>query len=569
MLSFIPLVLLAVAGTGLAHNSARLLGPPSLRSIVRRQTSPNGTATNSTSTNITAGIVPLVLADDQQTYYSLISIGNINFRVAIDTASSDIWVVSSGCSTAQCKSLPKYPLTYDSPSFLSVNSNATTFNVSFADTTYASGFVAQESINLGNLTVPQQAFGLMNSTNVTFVDQVSGILGLGFPRLSTIHRLIANDTPFFATLAQEGQLEYPFFGVSLERNASNGYLSIGAVDSTIVTNLSLIEWIEVNPFEPIGSESNMSSYLQWAIPISNITVGNQTFALQPTYPQENSNHSVALFDIGTAGIFGPYQDVERLFSVVDGSRLVDSTGQWAVPCDTNLTMTITFSAGNYTLLPSDYLIGPTSGEPALCLTWPKASPPSSDGIDWQMGSAFLRTVYTVFSYGIAERELPLIGLYPRQSASAVPLSPASLSALFSSLTLTVPTTLPNFVVPTPTLTTPPYTFNSSVPTSVLALSDLATSTYSPLIEEIVNGIVEKLNVTTLPGVKPTPTLATILVTDASGAVHTSVSTLPSSSVVLGRPPGFHSASEMLRPYGIIAILGIVSTFLLAFNRVFL
>jgi hypothetical protein len=70
-----------------------------------------------------------------RTYYSLISIGNINFYVAVDTASSDIWVVSSGCSTAQCKSLPKYPLTYKSPSFVSVNSNATTFNVSFADTT--------------------------------------------------------------------------------------------------------------------------------------------------------------------------------------------------------------------------------------------------------------------------------------------------------------------------------------------------------------------------------------------------------------------------------------------------
>jgi hypothetical protein len=49
---------------------------------------------------------------------------------------------------------------------------------------------------------------------------------------------------------------------------------VGAVDSTIVTNVSLVEWIEVTPFEPIGSESNVSSYLQWAIPISNITVGN-------------------------------------------------------------------------------------------------------------------------------------------------------------------------------------------------------------------------------------------------------------------------------------------------------
>jgi hypothetical protein len=461
-------------------------------------------------------------------------------------------------------------LTYNSSTFVSVNSNETTFNLSFADTTYASGTVAEESISLGNLTVPQQPFGLMNSTNVTFVDQVSGIFGLGFPRLSTIQHLIANDTPFFAKLAQQGHLEYPFFGVNLKRNGSFGSLSIGAVDSTIVNNVSLIEWIEVVPFQPFGAQSNVSSYLQWAIPISNITVGNQTFTLEPTYPQENSNRSVALFDIGTAGIFGPYQDVERLFSVIDSSRLVDSTGQWVIPCDTNLTMTITFSAGNYTLLPSDYLIGPTAAEPELCLAWPKASPPSPDGIDWQMGAAFLRTVYTVFSYGIAEREPPLIGLYPLRPASAVPLSPASLSALFSSLTLTVPTTLPNYVVPTPSLTIPPYTFNSSVPTSDPAMSDLATSTYTPLIEEIVNGAVEKLSVTSLPETMPTPTLTTLFLTDASGSVRTSLSPLPTSTVVLGIPPGwYHSGSEMLGLYDVKAVLVIVSTFLLTFYGGFL
>jgi hypothetical protein len=70
MLSLLPFffVVLAVAGTGLAHNSARLPGPPSLRSIVRRQTTQNGTTTNSTtsSPNVTAGIVPLILASDKQ-----------------------------------------------------------------------------------------------------------------------------------------------------------------------------------------------------------------------------------------------------------------------------------------------------------------------------------------------------------------------------------------------------------------------------------------------------------------------------------------------------------------------
>jgi hypothetical protein len=174
------------------------------------------------------------------------------------------------------------------------------------------------------------------------------------------------------------------------------------------------------------------------------------------------------------------------------------------------------------------------------------------------------------SYGIAEREPPLIGLYPLRPASAAPLPPASLSALFSSLTLTVPTTLPNFVVPTPSLTTPPYTFNSSVPTSGPAMSDLATSTYTPLIEEIVNGAVEKLSVTSLPVTILPPTLTTLYSTDASGAVHTTLSPLPTSTVALGIPPGwYHSASETLRPSDVKAILVIVSTFLLTFYGGFL
>ena len=157
------------------------------------------------------------------------------------------------------------------------------------------------------------------------------------------------------------------------------------------------------------------------------------------------------------------------------------------------------------------------------------------------------------SYGIAEKEPPLIGLYPLQPA-AVPLPPASLSALFSSLSLTVPTTLPNYLVPTPTLTTPPYLFNSSVPTSLIAMTDLATSTYAPLIVDVLNGVTQAVSLTTLPEVTPKPTAATLLITDANGAVHTTVSLLPTSTVVLGQPPGFHSAGATLRPYGVKGVL---------------
>lgn len=172
------------------------------------------------------------------------------------------------------------------------------------------------------------------------------------------------------------------------------------------------------------------------------------------------------------------------------------------------------------------------------------------------------------SHGIADKEPPLIGLYPLRPVGSVPLPPASLSALFSSLSLTVPTTLPNFLVPTPTYTTPPYLFNSSVPTSVVAMSDLATSTYSPLIVEVLNGVTQKLSLTTLPEVTPTPTAATLLLTDSSGAVHTTVSALPISTVVLGRPPGSSSAAATLRLYGVQHILATAFTCILTFFGIF-
>jgi hypothetical protein len=106
--------------------------------------------------------------------------------------------------------------------------------------------VAKETIKLANLSIPEQHFGafhravvglgwthrggldhagLITESNVTFIDQVSGILGLGFPRLSSISRR-TNSTPFFPTLAYKGLLEYPLFALSLAKNHT-GSLSLG------------------------------------------------------------------------------------------------------------------------------------------------------------------------------------------------------------------------------------------------------------------------------------------------------------------------------------------------------
>ena len=104
--------------------------------------------------------------------------------------------------------------------------------------------------------------------------------------------------PFFSTLAQQGQLEYPVFGVALTREEPWGTLALGAIDSTYVKNASLIGWNEVVPFEPfLALGGNQSSYLQWAIPLSNISVDSQVFNPIPTYSNVMGNKSIALLDV--------------------------------------------------------------------------------------------------------------------------------------------------------------------------------------------------------------------------------------------------------------------------------
>lgn len=153
--------------------------------------------------------------------------------------------------------------------------------------------------------------GIITDSDLPLVDENSGVLGLGFPRLSSIsvtnctHLSIpfnvisshsSSATPFFVSLAQQGRLDYPLFALSLTRNSS-GSLSIGAIDASVVTNVTRIGWNEVVEFAPFGVESNVSSYLHWAIPLAGLSVNGTQLAPLPTYPNVTNNASIALVDV--------------------------------------------------------------------------------------------------------------------------------------------------------------------------------------------------------------------------------------------------------------------------------
>ncbi|KAL5486005.1 hypothetical protein ACEPAI_7049 [Sanghuangporus weigelae] len=495
--------------------------------------------------NASSTVLSLALSDDGSSYYTVLQAGNISFRVAIDTGSSDFWLLSSACSESDaCKSTPVYPLLYRSPSFGVINENQTVFSLSFADGSSSSGFLATETVQIGNLTSANQVFGLVNSSTVSLDSDISGVLGIGFPRLSTFSPLYVNSTPFVSGFAQEGKLNYPLFGFSLTRDDS-GTIALGAIDANVVQNLSATEWHKVMPFSPFGNESDSSSYLQWVIRLPEIGANGTNIETEPTYPNITQT-SLALIDVGTNGIFGPYQDVTRLFELMSEARLVDAeVGQWAVPCDTQQVLTFNFgSQRNLTLQPTDYLIGPVSSNPASCLAWPRALQNSGDGIDWQLGTPFLRTVYSIFSFGINDKEIPMVGFYPLSNVTTITENATDISSFFSSARATIATTLPNSLLPIPSATTPSYIFNTSVPATVGAIvtNALGDDNYSAILTGDI------VNASALPVITPPPTLVTLILTDKSGAVSTSLEHVSTSSIALGIPPGqssaFHSVGSV-------------------------
>lgn len=81
------------------------------------------------------GIWMLTFLSGCRSYYALIKAGPFNFRVALDTGSADLWLFSTSCETQTCKQSPRYPLEFESPTFISVAGNATNFTASYADGT--------------------------------------------------------------------------------------------------------------------------------------------------------------------------------------------------------------------------------------------------------------------------------------------------------------------------------------------------------------------------------------------------------------------------------------------------
>ena len=100
----------------------------------------------------------------------------------VDTGSSDLWVMSNACNTAQCqRSTAK---SYDVSKTFKPTDNASV-RLQYGDSvsgTHAAGPVGRDTVTLAALTLPNQTLAAVDDTDNSAVQNGgAGIMGLGFP----------------------------------------------------------------------------------------------------------------------------------------------------------------------------------------------------------------------------------------------------------------------------------------------------------------------------------------------------------------------------------------------------
>nr|AAZ92540.1 aspartyl protease 1 [Coccidioides posadasii]AAZ92541.1 aspartyl protease 1 [Coccidioides posadasii] len=304
-------------------------------------------------------------------YFSEISIGNPpqNFKVVLDTGSSNLWVPSSECGSIACYLHNKY----DSSASSTYKKNGTEFAIRYGSGSL-SGFVSQDTLRIGDLTIEGQDFAeATNEPGLAFAfGRFDGILGLGYDTIS-VNKIV----PPFYNMINEGLIDEPVFGFYLgdtNKEGDDSYATFGGVDSSLFSG----EMIKI----PLRRKA------YWEVDFDAIAFGNERAELEDTG---------IILDTGTSLIALPSTLAELLNREIGAKK--SWNGQYTVDCNKRPSLpdlTFTLSGHNFTIGPYDYILEVQGSciSSFMGMDFPEPVGPLAI-----LGDAFLRRFYTMYDLG--------------------------------------------------------------------------------------------------------------------------------------------------------------------------
>ncbi|KAI1628267.1 aspartic peptidase domain-containing protein [Exophiala viscosa] len=347
------------------------------------------------------GTLGEVTATDQQNdslYTCPVAIGTPaqTLNLDFDSGSSDLWCWSTELSKSTQSAGKGHTIFDPSKSSTFKTSSGSTWQIQYGDSSSASGTVGTDNIEIGNITVKNQAIELANKLSSQFTQDASsdGLLGLAFGSINTV-KPTAVKTPVENMIAQDdipssAELFTVYLGSIKDANEESFY-TFGQIDESIIPSGSSIAYTPVD---------NSQGF--WTFSSTSASVNGKTIQL---------SGNTAIADTGTTLLLTSDSVCEAIYGAIPGAKQDTTQQGWVFPADTAESdlPTVTFMVGDTPItIEKEHFAFAGGADGSMVYGGIQSRGDQDFDI---FGDTFLQNVYAVFDvgntrFGVVQRAAP-------------------------------------------------------------------------------------------------------------------------------------------------------------------